>query len=91
MGRVLSELQKRILGVVYERRQGRDFAQEERDWGEYVARYPSMQSFRYWVRYDIKHPQVIAALYDWPRRWSSVDGRYVRPSEGASVNDWGPN
>jgi hypothetical protein len=43
------------------------------------------------VHYDTRHPEIIAKLYDWPLWWSSKEGRYVRPSEGASVNDWGQN
>jgi hypothetical protein len=38
----------------------------------------------------MRHAEIIAKLYDWPL-WSSKEGRYVRPSEGASVNDWGQN
>jgi hypothetical protein len=91
VGRGLSELQKRILRVVYERRQGRDFDQEERDWHERAANNPYMQGIHYWVRFDIRHPEIIAALYDWPRYWARREGRYIRPSEGAHVADWGQN
>jgi hypothetical protein len=91
MGRGLSELQKQILTVVYERRQERDFAQEEREWHESVANNPYMQGASYWVYYDMRHPEIIAKLYDWPRYWSYTEQRYIRPSEGARVYDWSHN
>ena len=91
MGRGLSDLQKRILRIVYERRQGRNFDQEQREWGELAASNRLLQGFPYQVHYDTRHPEIIAKLYDWPLWWSSKEGRYVRPSEGASVQDWGQN
>jgi hypothetical protein len=90
MGRGLSELQKRILIIVYERRQGRDFDQEERQWHDLVASNRLLQGFPSRVRHDIRHPEIIAKLYDWPL-WSYKEGQYLRPSEGASVKDWGQN
>jgi hypothetical protein len=91
MGRGISELQKQILSIVYERRQGRHFDQEEREWHELGASNSLLQSFPYRVHHDTRHPEIIAKLYDWPLWWSSKDGRYLRPSEGASVKDWGQN
>jgi hypothetical protein len=38
-----------------------------------------------------KNPEIIATLYDWPLWWSSKERRYLRPSEDASVKDWGQN
>ena len=90
MGRGLSDLQKRILSIVYERRQGRDFDQEERKWHELVASNRLLQGFPSRVRQDLRHPEIVAKLYDWPL-WSYKEGRYLRPSEGASVNDWRQN
>ena len=90
MGRGLSDLQKRILGIVYERRQGRDFDQEERQWHELAASNRLLRGFTYGVHHDMRHPEIIAKVYDWPI-WSYKEGRYQRPSEGASVNDWGQN
>jgi hypothetical protein len=91
MGRGLSELQKRILTVVYERRLERDFEHEERDWRERTASNPYMKDWPYWVRFDMRHPQILAALYDWPLYWSWRDKRYVRPSDGGQVHDRGSN
>jgi hypothetical protein len=90
MGRGLSDLQKRILSIVYERRQGRDFDQEERKWHELVASNRLLQGFPSRVSHDLRHPEIVAKLYDWPL-WSYKEGRYLRPSEGASVNDWRQN
>src|SRR5918993_800 len=90
MGRGLSDLQKRILSIVYERRQGRDFDQEERKWHELVASNRLLPRFPYRVHHDLRHPEIVAKLYNWPL-WSYKEGRYLRPSEGASVNDWGQN
>ncbi len=90
MGRGLSDLQKRILIIVYERRQGRDYDQEERQWHELGASNRLLQGFTYGVHHDVRHPEIIAELYDWPL-WSYKKGRYLRPSEGASVKDWGQN
>ena len=90
MGRGLSDLQKRILSIVYERRQGRDFDQEERKWHELVASNRLLQGFPSRVHHDLRHPEIVAKLYNWPL-WSYKEGRYLRPSEGASVNDWGQN
>jgi hypothetical protein len=90
MGRGLSDLQKQILGMVYERRQGRDFDQEQREWHELAASNRLLQGFPYRVHRDVRHPEIIAKLYDWPL-WSYKEGRYLRPSEGASVNDWEQN
>lgn len=98
MGRGLSELQRQILTVVYERRQGRDFAEEERRQKEMrsdpmhrrmllllhgpdadpdepysISDYP-----------DATHPQIIAAVYDWPV-WMWQRGCWLRPSEGGEV------
>jgi hypothetical protein len=91
MGRGLSDLQKQILRLVYERRQGRDFDQEEHEWHQVVASNRLLQGFPHRVHHDMRHPEIIANLYDWPLRWSSKEGRYVRPSEGAWVKDWGQN
>ena len=91
MGRGLSDLQKRILRIVYERRQGRNFAQEQREWRELAASNRLLQDLPYRVQHDTRHPEIIAKLYDWPLWWSSKEGRYVRPSEGAAVKDWGYN
>jgi hypothetical protein len=91
MGRGLSDLQKQILGIVYERRQGRDFDQEEREWHELRASNRLLQGFPYRVRHDMRHPEIIANLYDWPLRWSYKEGRFVRPSDGATVRVWGNN
>jgi hypothetical protein len=91
MGRGLSPLQKRILGMVYERRQGRDFDQEGREWRELAASNRLLQGFPYRVHHDMRHPEIIAKLYDWPLWWSNKERRYIRPSEGASVKDWGQN
>jgi hypothetical protein len=85
VGRGLSELQKRILSIVYERRQERDFEQEERDWKESTERNPYMKGWTYWVRYDLTHPHILAKLYDWPNR------RGLRPSEGGRVYDHSSN
>lgn len=90
MGRGLSDLQKQILSIVYERRQGRDFDQEERKWHELVASNRLLQGFPSRVHHDLRHPEIVAKLYNWPL-WSYKEGRYLRPSEGASVNDWGQN
>ncbi len=90
MGRGISDLQKRILIIVYERRQGRDFDQEERQWHELAASNRLLQGFTHGVHHDMRHPEIIAKLYDWPL-WSGREGRYLRPSEGASVKDWGQN
>jgi hypothetical protein len=30
-------------------------------------------------------------VYDWPRYWSHRERRYIRPSEGAHVQEWGHN
>ena len=30
-------------------------------------------------------------MYDWPRYWSHRERRYIRPSEGAHVQEWGHN
>jgi hypothetical protein len=90
MGRGLSDLQKRIVSLVYERRQGRDFDQEEREWHELAASNGLHQAFPYRLHHDTRHPEIIAKLYDWPL-WSSKEGRYLRPSEGAAVNAWGQN
>jgi hypothetical protein len=92
MGRGLSDIQKRILTIVYERRQGRDFDQEEPEWHELVAsNIRLLQGIPSRVSHDMRHPEIIAKLYDWPLWWSSKEGRYLRPSEGASINDWGQN
>jgi hypothetical protein len=37
----------------------------------------------------MRHPEIIAKLYDWPLSYKK--GRYLRPSEDASVKDWGQN
>jgi hypothetical protein len=86
MGRGLSHLQKQILNIVYERRQGREFDQEEREWRELAPSIPPLQRFPYGVKYDMRHPEIIAKVYDWPI-WSNKERRYLRPSEGASVNE----
>ena len=91
MGRGLSDLQKRILIIGYEHRQGRHFDKEERQWHDLVASNRLLQGFPHRVRHDIRHPEIIATLYDWPLCWSSKEGRYLRPSEGALVEDWGQN
>lgn len=92
MGRGLSRLQKQILNLVYERRQGRDFDQEQREWhGLEAGSNRLLQRFPYRVHHDMRHPEIIAQLYDWPLWWSSKEGRFLRPSEGASVKDWGQN
>jgi hypothetical protein len=91
MGRGLSDLQKQILRIVYERRQGRDFDLEEREWHELRTSNRLLQGFPNRVRHDTRHPEIIAKLYDWPLWWSYKQGRYLRPSEGASVRDWGQN
>jgi hypothetical protein len=91
MGRGLSDLQKRILGMVYERRQGRDFDQEGREWHELAASNRLLQGFPYRVHHDMRHPEIIAELYDWPLWWSNKERRYIRPSEGSSVKEWGQN
>jgi hypothetical protein len=92
MGRGLSDLQKRILTIVYERRQGRDFDQEEPEWHELVAsNIRLLQGIPSRVSHDMRHPEIIAKLYDWPLWWSSKEGRYLRPSEGPSIKDWGQN
>jgi hypothetical protein len=91
MGRGLSDLQKRILSIVYERRQVHDFDQEKREWHELGVSNRLLQSFQYRVHHDVRHPEIIAKLYDWPLWWSSKDRRYLHPSEGASVKDWGKN
>jgi hypothetical protein len=91
MGRGLSNLQKLILTIVYERRRGRDFDPEEHEWHQVVASNRLLQGFASRVHHDMRHPEIIAKLYDWPLWWSSKEGRYLRPSEGAFVNDWGQN
>jgi hypothetical protein len=100
MGRGLSELQKRILTIIYERRRGRDLAKEEREWHEKVERDPffrklyegSERSYR--ARQDLMHPEIIAALYDWPimgRSWAPSEKRGLRASEGGRVQAWTHN
>jgi hypothetical protein len=91
MGRGLSDLQKRILSIVYERRQGRKFDQEGREWHAIAESNRLLQGLPYRVHHDVRHPELIAKLYDWPLWWLSKEERYVRPSEGASVKDWGQN
>ena len=91
MGRGLSRLQKQILNLVYERRQGRDFDQEQRELHELEARSNRLlQRSPYRVHHDMRHAEIIAKLYDWPL-WSGREGRHLRPPEGASVNNWGQN
>jgi hypothetical protein len=63
MGRGLSDLQKRILSIVYERRQVRDFDQEKREWYELGASSRLLQSFPYRVHHDVRHTEIIANLY----------------------------
>jgi hypothetical protein len=87
MGRGLSNLQKQVLRLVYERRQVRD--QEERQWHQLVASNRLLQGFPSRVHHDMRHPEIIAKLYDWPLSYKK--GRYLRPSEGASVKGWGQN
>ena len=82
---------KRILSIVYERRQGRDFEQEGREWHAITASDRLLQGFPNRVHHDIRNPEIIATLYDWPLWWSSKERRYLRPSEGASVKNWGQN
>jgi hypothetical protein len=89
MGRGISDLQKRILSFVYKRRQGRDFVKEGREWHDIVASNRLLQGFPSRGHHDIRHPEIITKLYDWPPSYKK--GQYVRPSEGASVKDWGQN
>jgi hypothetical protein len=90
MTEALSRLQKQILNLVYERRQGRDFDHEERQWHQLAASNRLLQGFLSRVHHDMRHPEIIAKLYDWPL-WPGREGRYLRPSDGASVKDWGQN
>jgi hypothetical protein len=46
MGRGISDLQKRILSIVYKRRQGRDFVKEGRERHDIVASNRLLQGFR---------------------------------------------
>jgi hypothetical protein len=85
----MSDLQKRILSIVYKRRQGRDFDKEGREWHDIVASNRLLRGLPSRVHHDIRHPEIIAKLYDWPLSYKK--GQYVRPSEGASVKDWGQN
>jgi len=89
MGRGISDLQKRILSIVYKRRQGRDFVKEGREWHDIVASNRLLQGFPSRVHHDVRLPEIIAKLYDWPLSYKK--GQHVRPSEGASVKDWGQN
>jgi hypothetical protein len=88
MGRGLSDLQKRILTVVYERRQERDFEAEEGEHWENQERWKEVYGPAfvrpYWVYYDMRHAQVLAKLYDWPDRWGkrASEGRHVSPYGG---------
>jgi hypothetical protein len=66
MGRGISDLQKRILSIVYKRRQGRDFVKEGREWHDIVASNRLLQGFPSRVHHDIRHPEIITKLYDWP-------------------------
>jgi hypothetical protein len=79
MGRGLSDLQKRILMLTYERRQERDFDEERRKWEEMAEGNPYMRGMSYWIRYDLKYVDLLAELYDWPNKW----GR--RPSEHSEM------
>jgi hypothetical protein len=103
MGRGLSNLQKRILALVYEKRQGRDFAEEERKQKE-MRKDPMHQrmSRLFHGKADLSpysisdypdayHSDLIGALYDWRLRRSywERDGR--RPSEGGKVLHGGQN
>jgi hypothetical protein len=85
MGRGLSNLQKDILGIVYERRQGRDFAEEERRQTEnrkdpmhqrmmlLLHGREDNEPYSYRDYPDADNAQVMRALYDWPlrRSWGS--------------------
>ncbi len=103
MGRGLSNLQKRILTLVYEKRQERDFAEEERKFKK-MGEDPTYQRMLQAIHgkadlspYSISnypdayHSDLIGALYDWRLRRSywERDGR--RPSEGGKVLHGGQN
>ncbi len=102
MGRGLSDLQKRILTIVYERRQRRDFAEEERRQKEMISDpgYRQMLLALHGTDTiapysisdypDTDHAHVIAVLYDWPvYMWQR--GRWLRPSEGGEAVSGGHN
>jgi hypothetical protein len=93
MGRGLSELQKRILMLVYEGRQGRDFEDEKRRLEE-IKKDPM-----YWALHgdegdrpyrtsdypDATNPKLIGTLYDWPIH-ARFGGERLRTSEGGQVH-----
>ncbi len=95
-------MQKRILTIVYERRQRRDFAEEERRQKEiysdpgYRRMLMSLHGTDAVRPYSISdypdavHARVIAVLYDWPvYMWQR--GRWLRPSEGGEAASGGHN
>jgi len=91
MGRGLSELQREILRIVYERRQGRDFEAEERRWHEHKASVPGRMKALFGDTfapgYDLAHPEIIARLYDWPvSSWLWGEREPRRLSEGGRVH-----
>jgi hypothetical protein len=103
MGRGLSNLQKRILMLVYEKRQERDFEEEERKQKK-MREDPTYQRMLQAIygkadlspysisNYpDAYHSDLIGALYDWRLRRSywERDGRC--PSEGGKVLHGGQN
>jgi hypothetical protein len=102
MGRGLSELQKQILRIVYEKRQERDFGEEKRNQREMRKDPMHQQMMRllhgseddkpYSVSDypDISNPELIGALYDWPvSNWYTriADKQDLRPSEGGQARE----
>jgi hypothetical protein len=93
VGRGLSQLQKDILSILYERRMGRDFGAERRKHEEALARssYRAVHHRNWHMAADATHAELIGALYDWPT-WDAWSGRARRrPSEGASLSSTGHN
>ena len=103
MGRGLSNLQKRILTLVYEKRQERDFAEEERKFKK-LQEDPTYQRmhrrfhgkenhapYTISVYPDAYHSELIGALYDWRLRHSYWDRDGRRPSEGGKILRRGQN
>jgi hypothetical protein len=75
VGRGLSELQKRILGIVYQKRQQRDFEGEERTWKAFTSESSVLAALGYQEECDATNAAILSELYDWP------DRRGHRPSE----------